>query len=273
MEFTVFVQKIKPIIGGADSTHLFTRKIFEEIITDEKSSLIEDISDSSFKSYYNGKNKITKISRKIFQYIEPEQFANYLDDLPDPTVQALCNVFQSDIPEINPHNAAEKIAYLFQEILITAASQKRKNTPKSASEANLINAIEKHPNETSPYSAEDQSLLQEFNSDFDELTLSLAGENLGTILLEGTIINNLTDLYESKWKDKTSEFTDPTLKSYIFGLLGEFHTLSTILSSNKNPYEIKNSQTKIQKLYIKLHPENFDIAYPHGAFIDDWDDI
>jgi len=132
MEFTEFAQKIKPIIGGSYSTHVFTRTLFESIITEEGLLQIEDISENTFKAYYNGQTKITKISQRILPHIDPEQFIAYLDGFPEATTQRLCDTFESDIEWIDLYNAAEKIAYYFEKILTTAATQKRKSTPKSA---------------------------------------------------------------------------------------------------------------------------------------------
>lgn len=61
MEFMNFSQKIKPIIGGSYSTHVFTRTLFEAIITEDGVLQIEDVSENTFNAYYNGQTKITKI--------------------------------------------------------------------------------------------------------------------------------------------------------------------------------------------------------------------
>lgn len=132
MEFTEFAQKIKPIIGGSYSTHVFTRTLFESIITEDGLLQIEDISENTFKAYYNGRTKITNIAKRVLPHIEPEQFISYLDDFPEATTQRLCDAFQTHIEDISLYNASEKIAYLFEDILKEAAAQKRKSTPKSA---------------------------------------------------------------------------------------------------------------------------------------------
>ena len=132
MEFTEFAQKLKPIIGGSYSTHVFTRTLFESIITEEGLLQIEDISENTFKAYYNGQTKITKIAQRVLPHIEPEQFSSYLDGFPEATTRRLCDAFQSDIDDIDLFNAAEKIAYFFEEILTSSAAQKRKSTPMSA---------------------------------------------------------------------------------------------------------------------------------------------
>lgn len=102
MEFTEFAQKIKPIIGGSYSTHVFTRTLFESIITEEGLLQIEDISENTFKAYYNGQTKITKISQRILPHIDPEQFIAYLDGFPEATTQRLCDTFESAIGGVLP---------------------------------------------------------------------------------------------------------------------------------------------------------------------------
>ena len=62
MEFTEFAEILKPIIGGSYSTHVFTRTLFETIITEDGLLQIEDISENTFKAYYNGKTQVTKIT-------------------------------------------------------------------------------------------------------------------------------------------------------------------------------------------------------------------
>ena len=57
MEFTEFANLLKPIIGGSYNTKRFTRTLFESMMAEDGSLQIEDISDETFKSYYNGKKK------------------------------------------------------------------------------------------------------------------------------------------------------------------------------------------------------------------------
>ena len=121
MEFTEFAKILKPIIGGSYNTHTFTRTLLQ----------IEDISESTFKSYYNGKTKVTKMSQRILPHIDPEQFISYLDGFSEATTQRLCGAFEAHIDGITLHNASEKIAYFFEGILTTAAGQERKHTKKA----------------------------------------------------------------------------------------------------------------------------------------------
>lgn len=440
MEFTEFAQKIKPIIGGSYSTHVFTRTLFESITTEEGLLQIEGISENTFKAYYNGHTKITKISQRILPHIEPEQFCTYLDSFPEATTQRLCDSFESDIKDINLYNASQKLAYLFEGILKDAAAQKRKSTPKSAKNkdnktsqdnhtekvfasgrttANKTNTLdenklnqsdlillkrfknqvepllrycidhdptgegtkisltdeineflltwkydvrkiqdscfrkiaidsmqvlddytyylseqflrwipdtdilwirnesaeegnqlreilrpgtikkrtemrdiyvrlypipedenskaidipEQQPTDKSPYSPEDNLLLEKFTADYDEIMVTLIGENYASSLIDMTLPCKIKDLYETKWMAKADTFSDPSLKSYVFGLLGELNNISNsfLVSGSATPF-IGSSRTKIRNLYVKLHPDKFSGTFPYDAFIDDWDD-
>lgn len=132
MEFTEFAELLKPIIGGSYNTQIFTRTLFESIISEDGESLIEDISENTFKAYYNGQTKINKIAQRILPYIDPELFIAYLENFPESTAQRLCDTFQLYIEDVDLYNVSQKIAYLFDDILKTAASQKRKSTTKCA---------------------------------------------------------------------------------------------------------------------------------------------
>lgn len=456
MEFTKFAQKIKLIIGGSYSTHVFTRTLFESIITEEGLLQIEDISENTFKAYYNGQTKITKISQRILPHIDPEQFIAYLDDFPEATTQRLCDAFESDIEDINLYNASQKIAYLFEEILTLAASQKRKSTPKSAKknddktppdvltervlasgqaiadvwgkaianlaeptaaktdtldenklnpkdiaflerfksqveplltycmdhdptgegtkisladeindfllswkydvkkiqdscfrkividamqvlgdytyylsdkflrwipdtdilwfrnesieegnqlrdvlrpetikkrtemrdiyvrlypipednpDTNVIEVPSEHTSDESLYSSEDNLLLQEFTADYDEIMVALIGENYAMSLIDMTLPCKIKDLYETKWISKADAFADPSLKSYVFGLLGELNNIcNNFLVGNSATSFFGSARTKIRNLYVKLHPDRFAGTFPYDAFIDDWND-
>ncbi|WP_449460506.1 hypothetical protein [Streptococcus suis] len=274
MEFTEFAQRLKPIIGGDANTALFTRTLFEGILTDEGELLIEETSENTFKAYFNGRTNITKIAQRISDYIESVLFERYLDTFSDSTIQKLCTAFQYDIKEINLHNASNKVADLFESILRSAATQTKKSAPTSANENNIINLIHEEPSTEYPYSSEDRVLLQEFNSDFDEIMLTLISENFGNVLLNGTFLHKASNLYKSKWHKKANDFLNPTLKSHVFGLLGLLNNLNVKWTANDiSPNCINEFNIKLQKLYAQLHPDRYDISYPLDAFIDDWADF
>ena len=60
MTFTDFAHRIGNILRGAESQSAFTKSLFEMMITEERNYLLEGISDSTWKSYFNGGAQITR---------------------------------------------------------------------------------------------------------------------------------------------------------------------------------------------------------------------
>lgn len=311
MEFKVFAKKLKNVIGGKSNTKLFTKTIFETMMNESGSELLADTSLETFKSYFNGNTSISKVAALILANLnEDDEFSSYLEGFGETTAQLLADEFKNDIPDINSVNASLKITDLFLEILREAAG-KEKSTPKSADKTphdileekilasgqavadawgnainslanglNRNNAVEttsiQLPDEQTyefPYSTEDNLLLEEFTADYDEIMVALIGENYAISLIDMTLPCKIKDLYETKWISKADAFADPTLKSYIFGLLGELNNISNsfLFDGSATPF-LGNARTKIRNLYVKLHPDQFAEAFPYDAFIDDWDD-
>lgn len=311
MEFKVFAKKLKNVIGGKSNTKLFTKTIFETMMNESGSELLADTSLETFKSYFNGNTSISKVAALILANLnEDDEFPSYLEGFGETTAQLLADEFKNDIPDINSVNASLKITDLFLEILREAAA-KEKSTPKSADKtphdileekilasgqavanvwgnavSNLVNGLNKSnvagaasvqlPEEQadeSPYSVEDNLLLEEFTADYDEIMATLIGENYAASLIDMTLPSKIKDLYETKWMSKADVFADPNLKSYVFGLLGELNNISnSLLVDGSVTPSLGNARTKIRNLYVKLHPDQFAGAFPYDAFIDDWDD-
>ena len=287
------------------------KHLFEAMMNDSGPELLADTSLDTFKAYFNGNTSISKVAALILANLsDDDEFPSYLEGFGDTTAQLLADEFKDDIPDINSLNASLKITDLFLEIL-REASGKEKSTPKSADKTphNIIekkilasgqavadawgNAISTLSNELngnsaigttsvqlpekqadeSPYSSEDNLLLQEFIADYDEIMVVLIGENYAESLIDRTLPCKIKDLYETKWMSKADMFADPTLKSYVFGLLGELNNISNsfLFDGSVTPY-FGNARTKIRNLYVKLHPDQFAGAFPYDAFIDDWDD-
>ena len=310
MEFTEFVNLLKPIIGGAENTHSFVKTLFDVVVTEEGKPFLEDVKAPTYKAYFNGKTKITKMAQRISPYLEPEEFVIYLDAFSDATAQQIIDTFSPYIDGLNASNMPEKMAYFFCDIICTAATtEKKKGTPKSAkntddktphdileekiiasgqavanawgtaisnlvsSNAEAIEIPEKCPSEEYPYSSEDKALLQEFTSDYDEIMLALIGENYGASLIDMKLPQKVQDLYNSKWSSKSDAFLDPILKSYVYGLLGELIKFSNSFFTDVPALSLmRDTRAKIRNLYVKLHPDLFSGAFPYDAFIDDWDD-
>lgn len=311
MEFKVFAKKLKNVIGGKSNTKLFTKTIFETMMNESGPELLADTSLETFKSYFNGNTSISKVAALILANLnEDDEFPSYLEGFGETTAQLLADEFKNDIPDINSVNASLKITDLFLEILREAAG-KEKSTPKSADKtphdileekilasgqavanawgnavSNLVNGLDgnctagttsvqllEEQVDESPYSSEDELLLEEFTADYDEIMVTLIGENYAASLIDMTLPCKIKDLYETKWMSKATTFADPSLKSYIFGLLGELNNISNsfLVSGSANSF-LGSSRAKIRNLYVKLHPDQFAGTFPYDAFIDDWDD-
>lgn len=311
MEFKVFAKKLKNVIGGKSNTKIFTKTIFEAMMNESGPELLAGTSPDTFKAYFNGNTSISKVAALILANLsDDDEFPSYLEGFGETTAQLLADEFKDEIPDINSVNASLKITDLFFEIL-REASGKEKSTPKSADKTqhdileekilasgqavadawgnavnNLVNGLNKSsvavatsvqlPEEQadeSPYSAEDNLLLEEFTADYDKIMAALIGENYAASLIDMTLPSKIKDLYETKWMSKADVFADPTLKSYVFGLLGELNNISnSFLASGAATPFLGSSRTKIRNLYVKLHPDKFAGAFPYDAFIDDWDD-
>ena len=310
MEFKDFAKKLKNVIGGKSNTKKFTKTIFEAMMNESGPALLEDTSQDTFKAYFNGHTSISKVAALVLANLsDDDDFIGYLDGFGDTTAQMLADEFNEDIPGINAATASQKINDLFLDIL-REASGKKKSTPKSAEKTsheileekilasgqaladawgnaidNLVAKLDGNINakasmtlpeeqvSESPYSVEDTMLLQEFTSDYDEIMTTLIGENYANSLLDMTLPRKIKNLYESKWVSKADEFLDPSLKSYVFGLLGELNSLSNCFLTDSCATPIpKSSRTRIRNLYVKLHPDRFADSFPYDAFIDDWND-
>ena len=143
MNFQEFAHLLSPSIGAGNSTHAFARSLFEAIVIEDGLDILNGYDKESFKAYYNGNTKISGLARKISPYVEPFGFSEYIGSFQDCATQGLCEAFQKYIPDINLHNAADKLADLFASIIREAAAATRKPTGKSVrtdSDAEFIEA-------------------------------------------------------------------------------------------------------------------------------------
>ena len=132
MEFKVFVQILHPIIGGSSSQGAFVKTLFDVIVTEDGQSALDEQSEVTYRSYFNGQTGISRIAKKISPYIETENFVSYIHGFSDETVLSLCDSFRDQLPDINCFNAGRQLADLFLSILKAAAGTKRKSAPKDA---------------------------------------------------------------------------------------------------------------------------------------------
>lgn len=274
MNFVEFVTITRPILGGKGGVHIYVRTLFDAILTENGKEILDGYSKESYKAYAGGKTSIRDISKAMVQYVDPVEFSSFIFNTEESAQIALCEQFTEFLPNINVNNVGDEIAELFANIIRTATQTKRKKpASKTDTGTQAIELPDEYPSDESPYSSEDKILLQEFTSDYDEIMFTMIGENYSTALIDMSLPNKVQALYKTKWSTKADTFNNPTLKSYVFSLLGELNQLSNcLLTDGAEPFFIKQARTRIRNLYVKLHPDLFSGAFPYDAFIDDWDD-
>lgn len=274
MDFVEFVTITRPILGGKGGVHIYVRTLFDAILTENGKEILDGYSKESYKAYAGGKTSIRDISKAMVQYIDPVEFSSFIFNTEESAQIALCEQFTEFLPNINVNNVGDEIAELFANIIRTAAQTKRKKpASKKDTGTDSIKLPDEQPSDESPYSSEDNELLQEFTADYDEIMFTMIGENYGVSLIDMSLPNKVQALYKTKWNTKADAFNNPTLKSYVFSLLGELNQLSNyLLTAGTELFSIKQTRTRIRNLYVKLHPDSFAEAFPYDDFIDDWDD-
>ena len=71
MEFSEFAGRPHAIIGAGSSTVAFTKSIIEAILSDEAPEITDEYSEDTYKAYFNGKTKSTRLAKKITAYKIP----------------------------------------------------------------------------------------------------------------------------------------------------------------------------------------------------------
>ena len=135
MEFKDFVQILHPILGGSSSQAAFTKTLFDVLVTEDGQSAVDEPTETTYRSYFNGQTGISRIAKKISPYIETENFVSYIHEFSDETVSSLCDSFRKYLPAIDGFNAGRQLADLFLSILKTAAETKRKSPASSKDDA------------------------------------------------------------------------------------------------------------------------------------------
>jgi len=125
MTFSEFAMKIGNVLKGKTKQAVFVETLFEHIIPEDQFCLIEDLSDSTWKGYYQG-NPINEIARTIVGVADPMCFKSFIDDQDDLPVEKLCAEFLEDLPDIYPMNAGEMLGNLFDQIIREAAADSNK---------------------------------------------------------------------------------------------------------------------------------------------------
>lgn len=123
------------------------------------------------------------------------------------------------------------------------------------------------------YSEEDEQLLKEFTGDYDELVMKCIGANFADFIVDELLFQKITSLYNNKWCSKADEFENLSLKPNIWALLNYLNELckkhNPELPSERG-LSIRQIQTKLRNLYVKLHPNNYANVFLYDAIYDDW---
>lgn len=134
MTFSVFANRLYPIIGEGCRTDVFTKSLLASI-TEDAEEILDDYSKNTYKSYFNDTNSIQKFAKRIAMYVEPEAFVSYINHLPtDAVLYALCNSFSDIFPGADTQDIGEKLASLFADILREEAAKTRKSPQRKVSE-------------------------------------------------------------------------------------------------------------------------------------------
>ena len=141
MEFIEFIHLLKSVIGEGKSTSDFTKVIFDNLISDDASYLLDNVSDSSYKAYYNGTTKITRFAQKITCYVDRISFEEYLDSYEESTLDLLIQKFCPYIDNLNLHNVSTEVTTLFIDILLTEAGKNRKTNKNKTAHSELDKKI------------------------------------------------------------------------------------------------------------------------------------
>lgn len=122
------------------------------------------------------------------------------------------------------------------------------------------------------YSEQDDLLLKEFQDDYDEIIGICISDKFAQAVLDGSLLNGISDLYENKWKSKSEQFQDIELKSNILMLLVKLNDFRTALDPNvqKQHMPIRLIQKNLRNLYVKLHPDEYLGMFHYDLFTEGW---
>ena len=124
MTFSEFAKKIASVLKGKANQADFVEMLFSNIIPEDKYYLVEELSESTWKGYYQG-NSISEIARSIVTDTDPVLFEEYINHQGS-AAEKLCDVYRDDISGINVRNAGILIGELFEQIIREAADESEK---------------------------------------------------------------------------------------------------------------------------------------------------
>ncbi len=125
MQFCEFANKLGKVLKKDNNTSAFTKTLFEMMIPEEKCFLFDDIAESTFRSYYNGQTNISNIAKKVSTDVKPSLFVKYIKESGKTAAQRLSDEFSGIFGDVDERNVANKLAELFNNIIIEATENKR----------------------------------------------------------------------------------------------------------------------------------------------------
>ena len=128
MVFSNFAQVLYSVLAEGRSFAQFTRNLFLNITdySDSEENPIEDAEDGTLKAYYTGKNGISRFAKKKTSHLDTQKFEMYLERFPSGTAMLIRDVLLPFDSQIDEFNCYKRCASILKDIIITAATQKRK---------------------------------------------------------------------------------------------------------------------------------------------------
>lgn len=224
MEFSTFMQRLFPVIGFGSSTHAFTKSMLEAILTDDSGDILDVYSKNTYKAYYNGTTKITRIAQKIGRFVEPEEFVKYIQDLSDANVQRLCADFKNDLPGIDQHNAGCLLAECFEKIIKDAASVRRKQKSSVSNvepRSHEADAPTEDPDRAwkSLLSNHDQELLSRFRKQSKPILRYCIENDPTATWTSGDLPDCIDALVGGAWRYDLREISDDEVRNLIIEII------------------------------------------------------
>ncbi|MCF0224619.1 MAG: hypothetical protein HUK20_10140 [Fibrobacter sp.] len=133
MDFSLFAQLLKPLLGKGQNQDEFVQKLFYAIVSFPQNqnfiNPLDSVNYSLYRLYFIGKRRINELAYKICGYADREIFRDYILKQNDEVQLQLCKSFKPFI-QINKKNVPEKLADLFYKIIFEAAKEKGKRLKK-----------------------------------------------------------------------------------------------------------------------------------------------
>lgn len=225
MKFNEFARRLHTIIGGASSTHAFAKTLFDAIVTEEGRSVLEEVSEESYKAYYNGNTSISRMAKKISPYVDSEEFVGFCNQFQDGVTERLCDSFRESCPNINAHNAGEELAALFEQIINEAAAAKRKSAPKGAKADNSSDDA----SDWTALSSEDLTYLKSFRTDSRDILIYIIRNDPSAGPTEVSLSDDISGLIE-KWQFSVREIENSTFRKLVLDILNTLREYTYYIS-------------------------------------------